>query len=371
MAMLNNVLNRQLTKTLVNIERKQEEKIIISSLPESLRTPLTESEKKAVDEKWSKITGGGYKLSYKELEVFKHFNGFDSRYLSHNLYLPLVSRRLNNYHYTKFFEDKGLLGHLSTSITFPYCIIRCVNGEYYDNSFRQISKDKAKEYLGNHKGKIVFKIARESSGGHGVRMIDTAFDKDAKQRVFQLMDTFGTDYVVQEAICQHETMAKFNRTSVNTLRINTLYLNGKISLCGTVLRIGKDGSFVDNMSSGGMGIGVDGTGHLNEYGYDYGCNQLYEMNGVRFAGEKIDFVPDIVDHILKAHEKDFSFCKFIGWDVCINQDGKPIVIEINASQPGIFGEQLNFGPIFGDRTEEVIDYVSGKEFQYGRGLLNI
>ena len=303
--------------------------------------------------------------------MYKHFNGFDPRYLGHNLYLPLVARRLNNYHYTKFFEDKGLLGHLSTSVTFPHSIIRCVNGEYYDDSFRQISDNEAKEILKSYKGKLVFKIARESSGGHGVRIIDMSSEEDSKQRAFQLMDTFGKDYVVQEAICQHETMAKFNRTSVNTLRITTLYLNGKASLCGMVLRIGKEGSFVDNMCSGGMGISVDKSGCLKEFGYDYDCNQLYEMNGIRFSGEKIGVVPDVVSFILEAHVKDFSFCKFIGWDICIDKDGKPIVIEINASQPGIFGEQLNFGPIFGDRTEEVIDYVSGKEFKYGRGLLTI
>ena len=56
--MLKSTLKHRLTRKLVNEERTREENIIMSPLPESLRSPLTESEKKAVNEKWSKITGG-------------------------------------------------------------------------------------------------------------------------------------------------------------------------------------------------------------------------------------------------------------------------------------------------------------------------
>ena len=38
-----------------------------------------------------------------------------------------------------------------------------------------------------------------------------------------------------------------------------------------------------------------------------------------------------------------------------------IIIELNSSQPGVIGEQLCTGPIFGDRTHEVLDYCSKKE----------
>lgn len=313
---------------------------------------------------------GGYRLSYKELEVYKYFNGFDPRYLGHNLYLPLIARRLNNYHYTKFFEDKGLLGHLSRTVEFPHCIVRCIDGEYYDDEFKQISKASAYDIVSGHKGKLVFKLSRGSSGGHGVQIIELSSDTDPRQQAIKLMNTFGKDYVVQEAICQHEMMARFNPSSVNTLRIATLYLNGAASLCWTILRIGKDGAFVDNMSSGGMGVGVDRFGKLHDFGYDYACHQIHEINNIRFAGVQLEFIPRIIEYILKKHVEEFSLCKFIGWDVCVSEEGKIIIIEVNSSQPGIFQEQLCMGPVFGDRTEEVIEYVKRKEFKYNRGLLN-
>ena len=59
---------------------------------------------------------------------------------------------------------------------------------------------------------------------------------------------------------------------------------------------------------------------------------------------------------------------FIGWDICFNEQNEPIVIELNSSQPGVIGEQLCTGPIFGDRTHEVLDYCSKKEFKYQRSV---
>lgn len=57
--MLKSALKRYLTRKFVNEERTREENIIMSTLSESVCSPLSESEKKAVDEKWSKITEGG------------------------------------------------------------------------------------------------------------------------------------------------------------------------------------------------------------------------------------------------------------------------------------------------------------------------
>lgn len=223
--------------------------------------------------------------------------------------------------------------------------------------------------MGGGKG-VVFKVSRESSGGHGIRLIHSSDSEGFRKEVVETMRTMGCDYVVQEMICQHEQMARFNPTSVNTFRLETLYLNGRASLCCALLRIGQHGSVVDNMCSGGMGIGVDEDGSLHDYGYDYGCHQISEMNNVKFSGKKLGFVPGMIEMVLKAHEEDFPLSKFIGWDVCVESNGSFTVIEINSSQPGIFVEQLNCGPIFGDRTDEVIEYVKGKDFKYNRGVLN-
>ena len=53
------------------------------------------------------------------------------------------------------------------------------------------------------------------------------------------------------------------------------------------------------------------------------------------------------------HKKFFIIAKTIPWDVAIDKEGNPVVIEINFGSSGtMFCE-----PIFGSRTQEVIDYV--------------
>lgn len=57
------------------------------------------------------------------------------------------------------------------------------------------------------------------------------------------------------------------------------------------------------------------------------------------------------------HQKSFPFASLIGWDIIINEKGKPIVIEINLDSADIAPHQIFNGPIFGDRTDEVLEYM--------------
>ena len=75
------------------------------NVPVSMQGELSLSEKRAVEVLWGGINP---RLSFAEYGVFKELCGFDPRYMSHQTYLPLVARTLNNYRYTKLFEHKSL-----------------------------------------------------------------------------------------------------------------------------------------------------------------------------------------------------------------------------------------------------------------------
>lgn len=314
---------------------------------------------------------GGYKLSYKELEVYKHFNGFDPRYLGHNLYLPLVARRLNNYHYSKIFEDKKLLDHFSSEITAPIYLVRCIDGEYYNRGFEQISKNEARRICLDYEGSMIIKPSRESSGGQNVKKF-TSEERKKSNWFDRISKSYGNDWLAQECIKQHESLAYFHSESINTFRITTLYLNGRASVCSSVFRFEDQDSVTDNWGgAGGKIVGVHNDGRLHDFAINNKLERFEGINHKKYAEMTLSHIPMIHELVLRAHVRVFSLCKLIGWDVCMDQDEKPVIIEINSSQTGIFAEQVCTGPIFGDRTEEVIDYVSKKEFKYGRGLLKI
>ncbi|MCF0160925.1 MAG: glycogen debranching enzyme N-terminal domain-containing protein, partial [Bacteroidaceae bacterium] len=310
------------------------------------------------------IQGEVEQLISKSLGVFKHFNGFDPRYVSHALYLPQIARILNPYNYTKFFENKALLGYLKSNekLYFPKCYLRVIDGQLYDNDMRQIGIETALAIL-RDAGTFIIKPAKDSAGGNSVRKInvnDYSSDPDVKD----LLSSYGDDYCAQELVNQCDFMAHFNPSSVNTLRITTLYLNSIVSLCNTVLRYGQTGSNVDNWGAGGVLVGVDDDGRLRENGYLLDCTPISEFNGIKLSTQVIPNYTNIIGTILSSHVELFPLCRLIGWDVTIDEKGRIAVLEINSSQPGIFGEQLCNGPIFGERTDEVMSFVRSHSFEY-------
>lgn len=363
-------LKKAYVTKVINRERKYEESLIINNYPKNVFTPLTNEEKKKVCDLWGVFSSH---ISFKEYEVYKTVRGFDERFLSHNLYLPIIAHLLNDYHYTKFFEDKGLLGYAAKCnyLKFPYCYTRCINGEFYDNEMRQVSEKDALVYCASQE-EFIIKISRESSGGHGVSKVVLS-DKTETERLNECRKQFGmygNNFVVQKCLRQHQTMSRFNSSSINTLRVTSLYLNGTVSVQSIILRIGKQGAFVDNLGSGGIGVGVNTKGELNNIGYTYSLQGEETYNNVVFANAKIEQMESILSKIKEAHIEMFPLCKLIGWDVCIDENNEPVIIEINSSQPGISGEQLNCGPVFGNRTQEVIDYCKHKKFVYNKFLFN-
>ena len=63
-------------------------------------------------------------------------------------------------------------------------------------------------------------------------------------------------------------MAKLHEDSVNTLRIATLHDGKEPVVLSAVVRMGANGSTVDNASNGGLFCGIKDNGHLTKYGYN-------------------------------------------------------------------------------------------------------
>ena len=130
------------SKFCIKKEQENEEKLVLQNIPLNSLTALTGNEKEQVRKMYGNIFGGGKLEHFEELALFKHYRGFDPRYISHYIYLPLVAHKLNNYHYTKMLEHKSLLGYLvKGTLKFPYCYVRCIDGEYYDDKMLQISQE--------------------------------------------------------------------------------------------------------------------------------------------------------------------------------------------------------------------------------------
>lgn len=348
-------------------EQQREEYLVLMNFSEAELEPLNDEEKALVHSVFGEDENS---QDYPELGLFKKHRGFDPRYIPHRLYLPLISHKLNNYHYTKMFEHKSLQGHLVRgNLKSPFCFVRCIDNEYYDNNMNQLSRNDAIDKC-LEQDSLIVKDSLDSAGGQSVEKLNLSSISNKHQELEKVFSERKRDFVIQECISQHPSMAKFNESSINTLRVTTLYLNGTYSTLSIVLRFGKKGMKVDNWGAGGILVGVTMDGQLNDFGYDIQLNKYYEYNGITFKHEKISQVPSLLKKVEEAHKNQYSLCKFIGWDICFNLYNEPIIIELNSSQPGVIGEQLCTGPIFGDRTLEVLDYCKNKKFIYHKTVFN-
>lgn len=227
----------------------------------------------------------------------------------------------------------------------------------------EISQDKAIEIL-SQRDNFVCKVALGSGGGRGVVKVNNN-DKIDWSNLLN-----PNDLIFQEIICQHECLSQFNEDSVNTFRLLTLNLYGECSVLSSFLRMGAKGSFVDNLcSGGGVLVGVNQKGDVNSFGINKKYEKVYKApSGIAFDGLSIPNWKMIEDKVVSFH-KHIPQANLIGWDITLDQTGEPIVIEINLDSAEIEAHQIFNGPIFGNRLQEVKDYIEKRKPQLRHAMI--
>lgn len=318
------------------IHRKQEweEDLNVKGITSFREKKLTSDEQKEVKAMWCGVKP---RISMKEYGIFKSVNGFDARYLSHHTYLPLIARRINNFHYTKFLEHKSLLGYLRSSlIRFPKCFVRCIDGELYTDDMQQVGEEEAVA-LCCKEDCLIAKSSVLNDGGKGVTKVELtgleAVERDSGIR--NALESSPRDYVIQECLKQHASTTCFNSLLVNMFRIATLYLNGRLSVLAITFRMVKVGMKVDNLGAESIFAGVGTDGKMAAPCYDINLIPFESQNGVTLKNAVPPQIPAALEHLKGNNKHSFSLRKLIGRGMAFDVDNEPILMEINNSQPRI------------------------------------
>lgn len=313
---------------------------------------LTDEESKAVACRWKGISE--LKISDKYYRMFKTLEHFDADFVSDDLFMPFILRRLNEKSAAEAFVHKGLYDILfGNLISRPRTIVNNINGTYYDSNFKPIPFGEVLTKLQGEKS-FVIKPTVGSCMGKGVMKIDIS-----RINIETLLGQYANNFIVQSVVNQSAFTAQFNVPSLNSFRISTLNINGKVSVCSILFKCGQTSAIVDNGGAGGLMVGVDEKGRFREYGYNNHYEKYYKTkDGVKFAGKTVCSMDKVLEKVCRLHQRCLPSMGFAGWDIALGEDDEPIMIEVNLVWPGIQFEQLGVGkPIFGDRTDEVIDYV--------------
>ncbi len=152
--------------------------------------------------------------------------------------------------------------------------------------------------------------------------------------------------VVQQYVRQHHLVQQFSPTT-STIRVATMLKSdySGVVLVGAFMRFGVGGSVVDNLSSGGVAVGVDlSSGRLGELAVGFAGNlhARHPDSGLPFKDFQIPHWAEVVE-LAKKVQRHFHYHKLLGLDLCITEEGT-LLIEINEEQD-LVAMEMSYGPI--------------------------
>ena len=153
-------------------------------------------------------------------------------------------------------------------------------------------------------------------------------------------------------------MNALNPDSINTIRIVTYRKGMDVFVLYAAIRIGRKGQAIDNESAGGISTKINTDGTLCKWAYGAPGQDKIELtdSGIKLEGYQVPSFEKAVD-VVKEQHLNLPFQDLVGWDICIDADGEPVMLEWNTT-PEL--SQSAVGPAFGDYTEMVIKDAMGR-----------
>lgn len=304
----------------------------------------------------------GIKTSQLDAAYYGYLSGIKADHyvtrilMSHYLYPYLgrnefVTAYMDKNIHKKVMQING--GNNSLHVHSTEDIIYNSNGVFFDGSNNEISKEHAISILTSQNNRMIIKPSIDTYGGKGVEIVDASSDPVYYSNIFQV---YKQNFAIQNIVKQHNDMAAFNETSINTVRIVTYRKpNKERKVLYAVLRFGGAGSIKDNACSGGGHTGInieDGTlrNRLIYRYYDMSCPKMKDS-----LPNRIPSWEKIVKTVLKLHEYLPHF-DVIGWDISVRPDGDLTLIEYNLRPDPELQDCV--GPMFSQEDlEELMSHV--------------
>ncbi len=283
-------------------------------------------------------------------------NQFHVDYIPDDIFKSIISPRFNQMRQWPALLDKNLSHIVFKDFNQPNGVVQNINGFYYINT-KIVDEQRAIEVCNAIQKPLVIKPSIDSGGGKLVTTF-TVKDRLTSYRnltIPQLFEVYKKDFIVQEFVEQSQALKLLNPSSLNTLRLLTYLRPDGVYVLSTLLRIGQPGSHIDNFSIGGIIIGVNAEGYLQNKGYTKKGDSVYKTTtNITFEGFQIPNYVSVVK-MVKAMHPIVPYFKFVSWDIGLDKTDTPIFIEFNTYNQNIDMHQIANGPLFGKFTDEILE----------------
>lgn len=308
---------------------------------------------------WEKYSFFG-NIDYTDVQDCINRNGnFDVKYIPQYVFHRIIKPILVPDSFTLAYQNKAFLDVQLKGVKCPPTVLRGTQGIIYDSECNAISQAQAIEICKSacEVNELVFKPSF-SAGGRGITFIgkdNTEIIEDTLTRMMK-----GT-FIVQKVIEQHPEMAKLNASGLNTIRVFTIRKNAEIIPLAAFLKVAAVGSRVDNFHAGSTAIGVHMDGTITGWGINPGNEKVTVLpSGVKLGSDftRIPCWSSVIETVKSAHYR-MPNVMMTAWDVAVDSNNEAVIIEPNHA-PDIRVHQLLTGPLFGEHTEYILDYVLSK-----------
>lgn len=325
------------------------------NLPEKIE--LTKTQEKEIIDFYKKLTGIKVPLIWHKY-YYSKTGRYAKEYLPESLYRYDLVGRANAFDYRNAYVDKNMLEVFLPGIRFPKPVVKNMNGYFYVNG-QPVTEAEAARHIHNIDNVIIKPTLQRH--GEGVRKlkVENGITNIDGKTVEQMFKVYKKNFIIQECVRQHERIAALNPSSLNTIRIVTYRSGMEIIVLFSSIRIGRMGCEVDNLASGGLSVVVHPDGTLGKTAYTLNNESSREKTdtGITLDGYLLPGFDKAIELVKNLHFK-LPFFDIVGWDISVDQEEEPVVIEWNARTEL---SQLAYGPAFGENTERIIKELWPRE----------
>lgn len=296
-------------------------------------------------------------------------------YLPDDVYVIFILSLLNDRDRDHVFRDKNFYDLIFPKNIFPVSLIRNIKAVYSDIDYKLID-DVNKKIIELEEEELIVKPSTNTSSGKNVRLFkrdDNNYYETKTGNILNekyLNEIYKENFIVQSRLKQSEFFNKFNPTSINTIRIYTYrsVKDNRIHTLTNSIRVGGVDSITDNLNSGGYGIGVQKNGQLFTVAIDKYARKKDVVGDINLKKE--NFVPNFDEYLNFAVEiaEKFIYDRFLGLDIFRDEKGLMRIMEVNLGHIGTDLPHLIGTPMFGDFTDEIIDYCHTNKHKLDRNF---
>jgi len=312
----------------------------------------------------------GYGINYLNLDwfrLFKALNGsVDPRFVPEETFRTRLEPYLCRRDVSAAYHDKNQMDRVFADLPRPRTVLRNIYGAYFDERYKPLQRDAVPAHLATLKGPHFLKpaISGTGSGNNVARVKFHGADILFGQKALSLSDVeriYVLDFVIQQSVTQHASLADFHPGSLNTLRVITRRLDEHLRPIAATLRMGN-GSHVDNGHAGGLlcGVSID-TGALSGFACDvlFRKYATHPLTAKGFSGTVVAF-SRIRELALSVHAR-LPYFDVLSCDIAVLDNGSPCLVEVNTFGQGVEPHQfLKGAPLFDVDTDRVLSLVASR-----------